>query len=262
MEKHGGLNARINYEMKPIVNIFPDLENLNHSAAEMFVRIGNEAINKGGRFTVALAGGSTPKSLYRLLSGEQFRNQIEWNNVFFFFGDERNVAPDDEESNFRTANENLFLPLQISGENIFRWRTELNNPEKTAEQYEKTIRSFFNLSENEFPRFDLILLGMGDDGHTASLFPLTRALSETEKIAATNEVEKLSTVRLTLTFPALNNAENIIFFVAGANKAETLQAVLEGDSQPEKYPSQMIKPLNGGIYWFIDAGAASRLNKI
>lgn len=246
--------------MKRKIHIFPDLETLNQSAAEMFIRIGSEAIRKSGRFTAALAGGSTPESLYRLFSGEQFKDQIEWRKVFFFFGDERNVSPENEQSNFRMANENLFLPLQIPDENIFRWRTELKNAENIAEEYEKTIRVFFNLSENEFPRFDLILLGMGDDGHTASLFPFTEALSENKKIAAANEVEKLATVRLTLTFPVFNNAANIFFLVAGENKTETLQAVLEGDSQPEKYPSQNVNPENGSIYWLVDERAAKMLS--
>jgi len=247
--------------MKRKIHIFPDLETLNQSAAEMFIRIGSEAIRERGRFTVSLAGGSTPESLYKLLASEKFKDKIDWEKVFFFFGDERNVSPNDEKSNFRMANESILRALQISDENIFRWQTELQTPETIAEKYEKTIRAFFNLSENEFPRFDLILLGMGDDGHTASLFPFTEALSENKKIAATNEVEKLATVRLTLTFPAFNNAANILFFVAGENKAETLRTVLEGDSQPEKYPSQNINPENGSIFWLVDANAAKMLSK-
>ena len=245
--------------MKPDVQIFPDIESLNQVAAEKFIRFGNEAIKEKNRFAVSLSGGSTPKALYKLLSGEKYRNEIDWNKVFFFFGDERNVSPDDEQSNYRMANENFFIPLLISDENIFRWQTELQNAELIAEKYEHSIKAFFNLLENERPRFDLILLGMGDDGHTASLFPYTKALNETQKIAAANHVEKLATTRLTLTFPALNNAANIIFLVAGEDKAETLRIVLESASQPEKYPAQNIKPVNGKLFWLTDAQAAGKL---
>ena len=248
--------------MKPKINIFPNPEVLNHSAAEIFIRVGNEAIEERGGFTVALSGGSTPKSLYKLLASEKFKEKIDWENTFFFFGDERNVLPDNAESNFRMANENLLLPLPIPDENIFRWHTELQNTENIAEEYEKTIKGFFNLSENEIPRFDLMLLGMGDDGHTASLFPFTEALYETEKITFANYVEKLKTTRLTLTFPAINNAANIVFMISGGNKAETLRKVLEGDFQPEKYPSQSVNPANGNVYWLVDANAAKMSSEI
>ena len=235
---------------------------LNEIAAKKFVSIGQRAITETSKFTVALAGGSTPKSLYNLLASENYRSRIDWQKVFFFFGDERNVLPDSDESNFRMANENLLLPLQIPDENIFRWHTELQNTENIAEEYEKTIKGFFNLSENEIPRFDLILLGMGDDGHTASLFPFTEALYETEKITFANYVKKLRTTRLTLTFPAINNAANVVFLISGGNKAETLREVLEGDFQPEKYPSQSVNPANGNVYWLVDANAAKMSSEI
>ncbi|MBA3632086.1 MAG: 6-phosphogluconolactonase [Acidobacteria bacterium] len=242
-----------------MIKIFPDLNKLNQIAAEKFITIGNRAIEQNGRFAVALAGGSTPKLLYRLLTTTQFKNKIDWTKVFFFLGDERNVSPENQESNFRTANENLFKPLQIPAENIFRWQTELTNAEKIAENYAQTIKNFFDLTENEFPRFDLILLGMGDDGHTASLFPFTTALSETEKIAVSNRVEKLDTTRLTFTFPTINNSLNIIFLIGGASKAETLQQVLEGEFQPEKFPSQAVKPRSGNLFWLVDEQAAQLL---
>ena len=155
------------------------------------------------------------------------------------------------------AHENLFEPLQIHKENIFRWKTELANEKKIAEAYSNSLKSFFR----NFPKFDLILLGMGDDGHTASLFPFTKALNETEKIAIENRVEKLKTWRYTLTFPTINNAENIFFLVKGAEKAETLKRVLEGDFQPQKYPSQNVKPENGKLFWLVDESAAALLNK-
>lgn len=239
--------------------IAKDSEELNRFAAEKFISIGQEAIKENGKFTVALAGGSTPKSLYNLLASENFRLQIDWGEVFFFFGDERNVPVDSAESNFRMANENLLKPLNIKPENVFQWQTELHDAEKIAENYEQTIKEFFDLKKNEFPRFDLILLGMGDDGHTASLFPFSKALDESTRIAAQNFVEKFETNRLTLTFPAINNASNVILLISGAAKASVLREVLEGESQPQKFPSQNIKPKNGELFWLVDKEAAQFL---
>jgi 6-phosphogluconolactonase len=242
-----------------MIKIFPDLNQLNQFAAKKFNTIGNRAIEENGRFAVALAGGSTPKLLYQLLTTPRFKNKTDWTKVFFFLGDERNVSPENQESNFRTANENLFKPLQIPTENIFRWQIELKDTEKIAENYAQTIKDFFDLTENEFPRFDLILLGMGDDGHTASLFPFTAALGETEKIATANYVEKFDTTRLTFTFPTINNSSNVIFLVGGVSKAETFQMVLEGEFQPEKFPSQVVKPRSGNLFWLVDEQAAQLL---
>jgi len=244
-----------------MIKIFPNSDELNFFAAEKFVEIANKAIEENERFTVALAGGSTPKSLYQLLSSNNFKDQIDWKRVFFFFGDERNVLPDDAESNYRMANENLFAPMKITGEYIFRWHTELKDAEKIAENYEESARVFFALKDDELPRFNLILLGIGADGHTASLFPFTKALSETKKIAVANSVEKLATTRLTLSFPVINNAESVIFLVRGADKAETLQMVLEGKFQPEKFPAQRAKPENGELFWLVDVQAAALLDR-
>ena len=242
-----------------MIKIFSNISELNNFAADKFIETGNLAIKNNGRFTVALAGGSTPKALYRLLTTKEFSGQIDWHKVFFFFGDERNVAPDDEESNFRMANENLLEPLQIPAGNIFRWQTEIGDAEKTAENYQSALSNFFELPENDFPRFDLILLGMGDDGHTASLFPFSKALGETAKIAAANFVEKFDTTRLTLTFPVINNAANVVFLIGGTAKADALKEVLEGEPQPEKFPSQNVKPTNGDLFWLVDAPAARLL---
>ncbi len=239
-----------------MIKIFDDAEQLNRFAAEKFVEIADEAIENRRQFTVALAGGSTPKSLYHLLASDEYENKVDWSKIFFFFGDERNVAPLDAESNFRMANENLFLPLQITEENIFRWQTELKDARLITEEYEKTLLIYF---KTRFPPFDLFLLGMGDDGHTASLFPFSEALNETERVAVANPVEKLDTIRFTLTFPVINNARNVIFLVKGADKAETLRAVLQGEFQPEKYPSQNVKPINGNLFWLVDREAARLL---
>lgn len=272
-----------------MLKVYPNDEEFNRSAAEKFVEIGNEALEERGFFTVALAGGSTPKSLYQTLASEEFRDKLDWASVFFFFGDERNIAHDNEESNLRMAEQNLFLPLvkyrleqprrarmpktprsptfapprlvdSQRDEPLFGtmipWQTPHDDADKIAADYEKVIRNTFHLSENEFPRFDLILLGMGADGHTASLFPYTDALNETKKIAVANKVEKLDITRLTFTFPVINNARNVIFLVKGDGKAETLREVLRGEFQWEKFPAQNVKPNNGELFWLVDGAAA------
>ncbi len=253
--------------------IFSDIANLTRFAAESFVEIGSRAIEEKGWFAVALSGGSTPKALYQLLASESFKNKIDWTKVFFFFGDERRVPPDDEESNFRMANENFFQLLRIPDENIFRWQTELGNAGKIAADYEQRIENFFELdvkppahaggSDKKSPRFDLILLGMGTDGHTASLFPFTEAVKtgcvSGRSTVAVNYVEKLGETRFTMTFPVINNAANIIFLITGAEKAETLKEVLEGEYNPEKFPAQKVKPTNGNLLWLVDAEAARLL---
>ena len=243
-----------------MIKIFPNFDELNFFAAEKFIAVGNEAIERRGRFVVALAGGSTPKSLYQLLASEDFSGKIDWNKIYFFFGDERNVLPNDKESNYKMARENFFERLEVKEQNVFRWQTELTDARKIAVDYEQKIKIFFDLSADEFPRFDLILLGMGDDGHTASLFPFTEALAEQEKVAVANPVEKLDTVRLTLTLPAINNASNIMFLIKGADKAQTLHDVLEENFEPKKYPSQTIKPRDGDLYWLIEREAARLLS--
>lgn len=244
--------------MKEVI-IAKNSDELNKIAAEKFVSIARKALKRKDKFTAALAGGSTPKSLYNLLASEKFRSQIDWKKVFFFFGDERKVLPDSDESNFQMANENLFKPLQISPVNIFRWQTEIKDTEKIVENYEKTIKEFFDLAKNELPRFDLILLGMGEDGHTASLFPFSKALRETKRFTVVNFVEKLDTNRLTFTFPAINNALNVIFLISGAAKANALKEVLEGESQPEKFPSQNVNLKEGNLFWLVDSQAAQFL---
>lgn len=256
--------------MSKVIKVFPNSEELNNFAAQKFVEIASESIDNRKSFVVTLAGGSTPKSLYQLLASDAIKDKIDWTKTFFFFGDERNVLPDDAESNFRMVNESLFDRLQIPDKkgfrwkdtNILRWNTEMKDAVEIAKDYETAISVFFALDEEErIPRFDLILLGMGADGHTASLFPFTKALRETEKIAVANPVEKLDTTRLTLTFPVINNAENVIFLVAGEEKAETLKAVLEGEFEPQKLPSQNVQPENGNLFWLVDEKAASLLHQ-
>lgn len=239
--------------------ILPDIEELSRKAAGKFIEIGQKFIKEKGVFTVALSGGSTPKSLFKWLTNNEFRNQIEWQNVRFFWGDERHVPPNNDESNFKMANENLLAPLNIEPEKVFRWITELK-VEIAAEEYETSLRDFFKLEKDDLPRFDLILLGMGDDGHTASLFPYTKAIHETEKLAVANFVEKFDKFRLTLTPKVFNNAANVMFLIAGKDKAAALPEVLEGKREVEKYPSQLINPTDGKLTFLIDTQAGQNLS--
>ncbi len=243
----------------PNINILPDLKGISHAAAAEFLKIGNAAIEENDRFTVALAGGSTPRKLYEYLASDKYNSDIDWEKVFFFFGDERDVSPASNQSNFKMASEFLFKPLGINKSNIFRWQTEIIDAPGIADQYEKTIRKFFGLKAGEFPRFDLTLLGMGEDGHTASLFPRTGALNETAKITAANLVKQIRSFRLTRTFPTINNPANILLLVSGEGKAKTLQKVLENDFDAEKFPVQCIKPENGKLTWLVDEAAAQFL---
>ena len=233
------------------IKIFTDVEKLNEFAAQRIVEICNEAIGERGQFTIALSGGSTPKALYKMLASEK----LDWSKVFFFFGDERNVPPDSDESNFKMANEALFKSLNIDESKIYHWLIERESPEKIAEDYAAKLEFFFK----GFPKFDLILLGMGGDGHTASLFPFTKALGETEKIATENWVEKLGDWRFTLTFRTINNARNVIFLIAGEDKAEALREVLQGDGDAEKFPSKLVKPTGGKLLFLLDEKATRLL---
>ena len=242
------------------IKIFPTVDELNQFAAIMFIHLSRQSIAESDRFTVSLSGGSTPKKLFQLLASDAVRPQIEWQKIHFFFGDERNVPIDSDESNYRMANENLFSKLEIPARNIHRFLTEDGDAETIAKKMEDEIRDFFELKSGEFPRFDLIFLGMGGDGHTASLFPETSALKEDKRIIVENYVEKFETFRLTFTYPTINNAKNIIFLIAGEDKAEALHEVLEGKANITKFPSQGIAPSDGNLLFLVDAKAASKLN--
>jgi 6-phosphogluconolactonase len=234
------------------IEIFPNAAALNEAAASLIVRIATEILQTRDKFSIALAGGSTPESLYELLASDEFKNKIDWSKTLVFFGDERCVAPGDAESNYRMANAALLSRVSILPENVFRLRGEIE-PEKAAAEYEAIIKK--NLSDGA--PLDLILLGMGDDGHTASLFPQSAALRETEKLVAANFVEKLNANRLTLTFRAINSAKNVLFLVTGAKKAKTVKKVLAAEAID--LPAALIKPKNGNCFWFLDEEAAGQI---
>lgn len=243
-------------EARARAQIFNDPEAVARGAAERFVGLARAAIDARGCFSVTLAGGSTPKRTYGLLASESYREQVDWSKVHIFFGDERCVPPDDTESNYRMANEALISRVSIPRRNVHRINGE-GDAVANASLYEDELRAFFNRAS--WPRFDLVMLGMGDDGHTASLFPGTKALAEGQAWVVANWVEKFSAFRITLTAPAINHAANIIFLVTGASKAERLLEVLRGAREPEKLPSQLIQLLDGSFVWLVDKAAAARL---
>jgi 6-phosphogluconolactonase len=228
------------------VHRYPNADALALAAAEMFTQIAAAAIQTNGRFTVALSGGSTPRALHLLLSAAPYRGHIAWEKVHVFWGDERAVLPDHPDSNYKMALDTLLRYVPIPRVNIYRIPTEVDN-ETAAQVYEQDLRVTFG----DTPRFDLILLGMGDDGHTASLFPHTAALKETVRWVVPNYVEKLATWRITLTYPVLNAAANVMFLVAGADKRERLNEVLDGEYHPDELPSQGVQPTNGELHWLV-----------
>src|SRR5579862_4507932 len=230
------------------IRILSTPQELFAAAAEEVVKATNEAVAARGRFTIALSGGSTPKSLYNLLATNA-RATLPWDRMFFFWGDERHVPPDDPDSNYRMADEAMLSKVPVPPGNIFRLQAENPDADGVAAAYEQTLRKFFQLEAGGVPRFDLILLGMGPDGHTASLFPGTAGLKERSRLVIANWVEKLKTHRLSLTLPVLNAARCVAFLVSGTDKAAVLKAVLEDDVPGEQYPSKLVKPSNGELIW-------------
>jgi 6-phosphogluconolactonase len=241
----------------PQVRVFPSPDELFRAAAQEFCSLGSQAIQQRGRFTVALSGGSTPRSLHQELVSN-FSSTLPWNDVFFFWGDERHVPPDFPESNFRMANETLLSKLPIPHDHIFRMPGELPDPTQGAALYEDRLREFFGFAAGEFPRFDFILLGMGRDGHTASLFPGTKALEEKDHAVVGNWVEEHSTYRITFTYPVLNHAANVMFLVSGGgDKAEMVRTALRDPAA--NLPSQRVSPVGGSLMWYLDQQAGSKL---
>jgi 6-phosphogluconolactonase len=242
------------------IRILTTPQELFESAAEEVIRDATAAVNARGRFTIALSGGSTPKNLYNLLATNA-RNSLPWDRMFFFWGDERHVPPTDPDSNYRMANEVMLSKVPVPTANVFRVPAENPDAAQAAEEYEKTLRKAFQLSATDVPQFDLILLGMGPDGHTASLFPGTAALQEKSRLVVANWVEKLKTNRLSFTLPVLNAARVVAFLVSGTDKASVLKTVLEENAPGEQYPAKLVNPSAGKLIWFLDRAAASSLAK-
>jgi 6-phosphogluconolactonase len=230
-------------------------------AAEIFVKMAQSAVTRNGSFSVALAGGSTPKLLYSLLATDaDLRARLPWDKMQLFFGDERHVGPDDPQSNFKMASEAMITKAPLKPEQVHRMKGEYPDSERAAREYEQDLRSHFRIKDSELPRLDLVLAGMGEEGHALSLFPGTKALHAQGRAVVRNWVGKLYTERITITAPVANNAEMILFMVAGKEKTLALKGVLEGPYEPDQLPAQLLQPTNGKLLWLVDEAAGSMLS--
>ncbi|HXN96911.1 MAG TPA: 6-phosphogluconolactonase [Candidatus Acidoferrales bacterium] len=247
--------------MEREIRILADGAAIAKRAAQEFVQAAASAVREKGSFNVALAGGSTPKALYSLLVNDPtLRSQAPWDKMHLFFGDERHVPPDHPDSNFRMATEAMIAKSPMKPEQVTRIKGEYPDADRAALEYEKALHEYFKLKNGEYPRFDLVLVGMGNEGHTLSLFPGTKALHADGRIAVRNWVGKLYADRITLTAPAASNAARVIFMATGADKAPALKAVLEGPFEPEQLPAQLLQPKNGKLLWLVDTAAGSMLS--
>lgn len=247
-------------QAQPEIEIAPDLVAASESAAQRIALAAEEAARLRGRFRIALAGGNTPAGLYARLVHSPYRERLPWDAIDVYFTDERCVAPDDPQSNYGMLRRQLLLQAPIAAANVHRIEAELP-PQQAADRYQQELQRSFALGGTELPRFDFILLGMGPDGHTASLFPHTAALNVYDRLVAANHVPQLDTNRITLTVPVLNDAREVTFLVAGQDKAAALQGVLEGAREPERLPSQLIQPRAGRLLWLVDRAAAALLSR-
>lgn len=243
------------------VEIFSGLEDMSRAAAVRFTELARERAQQGKVFTAALSGGSTPRTFLEILANPEFSQRIQWESVHLFQVDERCVPPEHLQSNYRMIHGTLLRPVPGAADNFHRMKAELEDRDAASAEYEAEIRSVLAPPEGGLPRFDLIFLGLGSDGHTASLFPGSAALTESSKWVCPNYVEKLQMHRLTLTYPILNAAGEIVFLVAGAGKAEVLRQVLEGKREPRQFPAQGVQPAAGSVSWYLDRAAAQLLRK-
>jgi 6-phosphogluconolactonase len=239
------------------VKVYPGQNSLVTGTAEWIFSACADAIASRAVCRIALSGGSTPRSLFRLLASDQWRKRFDWSRIELFQVDERAVPIDHPDSNFGMIERELLHAIQIPANNVHRVHTELG-AQAAAEEYESQLRKSFVTTA--IPRFDVLLLGMGGDGHTASLFPGSDALHENQRLVLGYMVEKLNAPRITLTFPVINNARKVLFLVAGRSKAATLREVFQGDTPELRYPAAMVEPVNGLLYWHLDSEAASLIH--
>lgn len=240
------------------IAIYPDIDTISQQAAAYVVRIAREAIVTRGRFTLALSGGGTPKKLYSLLATEPYMSQIDWQLVEIFWSDERCVPPDDPECNYRMAQEVMLSRLSIPVAQVHRMPADRADLDAASLDYTREMQRVF--STNGIPEFDLLQLGMGPEGHTASLFPHQPSLRETQRLVMPVSVPKPPPDRLTFTPPILNAARNVLFLATGADKADALQAVIEGPFNPDEYPAQIVRPPNGEVTWMVDSAIAQKIS--
>jgi 6-phosphogluconolactonase len=244
---------------EPRVVVYSDLEDLSRAAAELFVETARVRSAEAGVFFVALSGGSTPRRLYELLATRPYADRTYWNGIHLFQVDERCVPPDHPESNFRMIREALLAPIRVPRGSFHRIAGELEDPAEAAHQYALELAQVIPAREGGIPRFDLVFLGMGEDGHTASLFPGSPGLVQTQMWTIPSQPGSGGLWRVTLTLPVLNAAAHVVFLVSGGKKAEILGEVLEGPHQPHKLPAQGVRPAHGQLTWYLDRAAASRL---
>jgi len=240
----------------PKVLVLDTPEQVAHAAAKRFVDCSVESIRGHGSFAVALAGGSTPRSTYELLATDEFKSLVDWSRVHLFFGDERMVPPDSDDSNYRMVNDALISRVAIPAANVHPIVSD-TTPQKSAESYEAELEKFFG--KVEWPRFDLILLGMGVDGHTASLFPGSSTLLEQSRQVVATRHPQTGQDRVTLSLPAINHSARVMFVVTGKEKAATLARVMRSDAADDELPAQKIRPVNGILEWLVDRAAAAAL---
>jgi 6-phosphogluconolactonase len=241
--------------MKKEIYLFDDIEGLASRLAGDFRKALVEKAASGESLIVALSGGHTPKAFFEVLAAPPYGESLPWDKVVFYWGDERCVPPDNDESNFKMTDLSLLSHIKIPGANIRRVLGE-NPPEKEAVRYAKEIKDNVPLGGNGFPRFDWILLGMGEDGHTASLFPGAPTLKEREKICVVATHPQTGQKRVSITFPVIDNADRVSFLVAGSEKAPVLKEILNKGSEPLPYPASMVHPTDGVLEWYVDKAAA------
>ncbi len=239
-----------------MVRVFVNVPELVREASEHIVVTIQESIRASGNASLVLSGGATPRSVYDMLGSAEFRDRIEWSKVHLFWGDERCVPPGHPESNFRMANESLVRNIKIPATNVHRIPAE-RPPQEAARVYQSEIRKVLLLRGQELPRFSLVLLGLGEDGHTASLYPRTQALQERLRLVTEVYVDAVHSSRVTMTLPAINNARQVLFLVTGKQKAAVLHAIATTDVPA--YPANLIRPTSGTLLWMLDADAASQL---
>jgi len=247
------------YTWRVPTDVAQSVDVLNRMVAEQFVRVTTDALRERGRCAVALSGGTTPKGVYQFLASPSFCSRVPWSEIDFFWGDERHVPPDHPDSNYRMALEAMLSKVPVNSGQIHRIRSEMADAQRAAQDYEDEIRAFFG---SETPRFDLIHLGLGDDGHTASLFPGTAALEERQRLSVANWVPKLGAHRITLTLPLINAARVLAFIVAGVAKAPIVAQVLRGARSIEAsaLPAHLVRPVDGELFWMLDRAAAGELS--
>ena len=247
-------------KLRIIYYVEPDAGALARRAAQYFVEMADEAVDARGRARIAISGGSTPKAAFELLGdpGQPWRGRMQWDKLDIYWVDERCVPPDDQESNYRMTREALLDRAPLRPDQIHRMEGELD-PAEAASRYESELRNSFRLEGAELPRFDLIALGMGPDGHTASLFPHTEALHEMNRLVIANQVADKDAWRITLTWPVINRANSVFFLIGGDDKSKILNEVLTGPKDVDRLPSQLIWPVSGILTLILDKSAAALL---